>query len=70
MHIYKHVQSHVVIVHQHALVTSANIKSVSYKIIVFLLQDTVLMMEYVTFFNARQGNTVRIRSYWRKGKTI
>jgi hypothetical protein len=37
MHIYKLVQSHVVILHQHALVTSANIKRVSYKMIVFLL---------------------------------
>jgi len=27
-------------------------------------------MEYVTFIKARQGNTFRIRSYWRKGKTI
>ena len=37
MHIYKRVQSHVVILHQHALVNSANINRVSYKVIVFLL---------------------------------
>jgi hypothetical protein len=37
MHIYKRVHSHVVILHQHALVTSANIKRVFYKMTVFLL---------------------------------